>query len=191
MKKCSLCQKPKPESSFYKNKKTKDGLQSWCVDCYKNKYIQKRRDKEYIKKDRYRQLCGRVRRKQRGAAGKPVLTIEEWEQFCIKTDADLDRLLTIWKKSGYKRELAISVDRIDNNRGYEQDNLQWLSTLDNTMKYAIQDKGFSEVIVIDDDGTEYTFPNQVKAARFLGVHKKTVRRARKSGSKILHRYTIL
>ena len=39
VKKCSKCKQFKLKSDFYKNKKTKDGLQSYCIDC----------NKEYLK----------------------------------------------------------------------------------------------------------------------------------------------
>lgn len=36
MKTCSKCKNEKPESQFYGNRLTKDGLGSWCVDCSKD-----------------------------------------------------------------------------------------------------------------------------------------------------------
>lgn len=33
MKKCSRCHRELPESEFYKNISSKDGLQSWCKSC--------------------------------------------------------------------------------------------------------------------------------------------------------------
>ena len=191
MKRCSFCKKKKDESEFYRHKKTIDGLQSRCKECYKKEYAQKRHTKDYIQKDRYRQLCGRVRRGQGGGSGKPILSEEEWRQFCRKTDKQLNELLNLWEKSGYKRDLAISVDRIDNAKGYEVGNLQWLSTLDNTMKYVLERKNFQKIIVQDVNGKKYEFANQTKAAIFLGVSKTTVKRALKNGSKIKKRYTIL
>jgi len=37
MKQCSICGQLKPESEFYKNRSSSDGLQSQCKECHKQK----------------------------------------------------------------------------------------------------------------------------------------------------------
>jgi len=37
-----------------------------------------------------------------------------------------------WVKSGYDRKLTPSVNRIDSGRGYEPDNIEWLTHSDNS-----------------------------------------------------------
>jgi hypothetical protein len=39
-----------------------------------------------------------------------------------------------WQENGYKRAYSPSIDRIDNRRGYEFDNLQWLTFSQNARK---------------------------------------------------------
>ena len=56
-KKCSKCGALLPLSSFYKDKKTKDGYACWCSDCYKQYYNKKKADiieqhREYVNKNR-------------------------------------------------------------------------------------------------------------------------------------------
>lgn len=48
MKQCPCCKELKEDSEFYKNSRTKDGLQYWCKLCnkvYKNKYIKENKDR--------------------------------------------------------------------------------------------------------------------------------------------------
>jgi len=61
MKTCSRCGLSKEESSFYKDKRNKDGLRYCCIDCYK-KYEQSDKVRElrneysrkYQKTDKYK-----------------------------------------------------------------------------------------------------------------------------------------
>lgn len=59
--------------------------------------------------------------------------------FLVWATADerYSKLFYIWKEKGFPRKLAPSIDRIDNKRGYELDNLQWLTREDNGRKAAI------------------------------------------------------
>lgn len=47
MKKCSLCKKTKAYSSFYKDKRTKNGLYARCKECQDKKMMEYRAGKDY------------------------------------------------------------------------------------------------------------------------------------------------
>jgi hypothetical protein len=48
---CGKCKQPKPETMFYKHKRTKDGLQCWCkACCSENQKVNRKTYNEYKKK---------------------------------------------------------------------------------------------------------------------------------------------
>tara|TARA_R110000822_G_scaffold163219_1_gene303508 strand:+ start:772 stop:1164 length:393 start_codon:yes stop_codon:yes gene_type:complete len=42
-----------------------------------------------------------------------------------------------WVNSGFKRALSPSIDRIDTNKGYVSENIQWITLSENSKKGAI------------------------------------------------------
>ena len=64
-KKCSKCKQFKLKSDFYKNKKTKDGLQSYCIDCnkeyLKNYMNEKYKDPKFYDIQKMRNSLSRVK----------------------------------------------------------------------------------------------------------------------------------
>jgi hypothetical protein len=67
------------------------------------------------------------------------LSILPKEQFYAwaKSDAQFNKLFNAWERAGYDRTLSPSVDRIDNQRGYEPDNIRWVTQSRNS-KFAAQ-----------------------------------------------------
>ena|SRR5258708_1915778 len=51
--------------------------------------------------------------------------------------SEFHKLFEIWKESGYPRTLTPSVDRVDSSKGYEFDNLEWVTHSENSRRGAI------------------------------------------------------
>lgn len=68
------------------------------------------------------------------SAGLPFLSKDEFRGWCYQTRDIYTQLYKVWSDNNFDEKLAPSVDRIDNNKGYEMDNIQWLSKSDNNKK---------------------------------------------------------
>lgn len=153
MKKCFKCGIVKPLSEFYKHKGTKDGHLNKCKECTKadaskhfkdnrERYreydkLRQRNDIHRILSHRYRgivQRCNGKSSRPYRVNGKQYLSKEEWEDWCNDNMKEFMRLYRIWKASDFDRRYCPSIDRINNNKGYTKDNIQWLSLVENCSK---------------------------------------------------------
>lgn len=68
--------------------------------------------------------------------GKELL---EREAFYAWATADLtfQNLFTVWKTSGYDRKLCPSVNRIDSDKGYTLDNIEWVTHSENSRQGSL------------------------------------------------------
>lgn len=82
----------------------------------------------------YRNMESRVKgiqwRKAHLYAGKPLLPREQFYEWAI-TSGEFHELFAAWELAGYARQYTPSVDRIDSRRGYELDNMRWVSFTEN------------------------------------------------------------
>ena len=154
-KECFICHKIKPIDEFYTHKEMVDGHLNKCKECVK-KYMRSRRvecrkldykrhhyNPERLLKHRYYAIrfrttskakCG-AQRNRKYAERAPDFTLEEWMDWCHnKTWGTFISLYRQWQESGFERRFAPSIDRIDNERGYTLDNLQWLTASGNYRK---------------------------------------------------------
>ena len=148
MKKCKECKEIKEDDCFY-------GVQGECKECTKIRIKKYRRenvgkDREYDQ-NRHRNNIDRIFRHRyagmktringnnshrSSVEGKAILSQSEFLEWCYKKEniTVFLKLYEDWKKSGYSNKVAPSIDRIDNDKGYTIENLQWMTLSNNTKK---------------------------------------------------------
>lgn len=165
MKICTVCNQIKELGSFYKDKRKSDGLQMECKSC------NSARTRAYFrtKAGLLTQIYGsqRSNSKPRGHQ-PPAYTKDKLQVWMLEQDI-FHKLYKKWKKSGYKKMLSPSVDRLDDSKGYSFDNIQLLSWQQN------KDKGYESrevpVIQFNAEGNEIRhFKSAAKAAKEVGCH---------------------
>lgn len=157
LKKCSRCKEIKLITDFHKTKRLKSGRQVYCKTCvskilhsyYKNnrakvlnnthKYklfflSERKKNLKYFVMKMYHLMYDRVKGYTHiNYKGKPICTRQEFYNFALN-NKQLKILFDNWIKGGYKAGEVPSIDRIENNKGYTLDNIQFLTWYQNTCK---------------------------------------------------------
>lgn len=86
--------------------------------------------------------------------GKEYMSIEEWVAFCNSQQKRISKLWEQYKQSGKQLKYAISIDRLDNNKGYISSNLQFVthgfnSWKDHTTPISVEHEGTGSCLVYD------------------------------------------
>lgn len=100
--------------------------------------------------------------------GTEYMTIQEYVEFC---NNNKDTLIEMWEQymiSGKSRKYAISIDRIDNNKGYVKGNMQFILNGFNSWK-----RGITPIKVTHDGVTKY-FMSSEEGSRHYGLRKQTI-----------------
>lgn len=168
MKKCGKCKNIKPFDEFSKSKTSKNGLYLWCKSCDRSFKKQKKpitdeQKKEWHLKNRDRQLKrmrnyhasqnGRARDLHRSAMKRAnikginfnislehiriLLALGKCQRSGIHFDLSMEN-----KGNVMRNPFAPSLDRIDNSKGYEPDNIQLVCNLYNAGKGQHTDEQF-------------------------------------------------
>ncbi len=61
------------------------------------------------------------------------ISFDRFRDLCLKK-FKVQALFDQWESSGFIRKLALSVDRVDNSRGYSEDNIQVITVSENSSK---------------------------------------------------------
>lgn len=131
---CKTCNEIKPLSCFEKGKAHKDGYRNTCKECVSTRVKLRARTPEGRIAYLYSQQAGRS--KIRGHSA-PLHTQNELLKWAY--DNGLIPLYESWKKSGYLKDLAPSVDRLNANMGYSLTNIRLVTWAEN------KEKGFEDI----------------------------------------------
>lgn len=127
---CSKCKKIKLSSNFSTDKRNKTGFQSNCNECrYES-------DKKYkkTKKGLITKIYGNQVRscKDRGHS-KPSYTKKQLYEWIINKP-EFHKIYKEWVSSNYKTSLIPSIDRIDDNKSYNFNNIRIVTWNENRQK---------------------------------------------------------
>lgn len=101
--------------------------------------------------------------------GKEYLSIDEWVKFC---NQNKKRLIELWKLYiEHDRELKyqISIDRIDNNKGYTKENIQFASHGFNSWK-----RNINPLKVKKENGDWRYFMSAEEGSKYYKVRRQSI-----------------
>lgn len=166
---CTKCKIEKTESEFYKDKRRKNGLRSWCISCQNDdnkkrekNYNQTRKDYRETHKDEYRKLKKDYYIKNR----ESLLSVNsKWRQTLngrwstyrndakhrkIKWELTKEEFSSFWNNvCDYCGEQVngIGIDRVDSKLGYCKTNVVPCCSLCNTIKLNLTYEEFIGQII--------------------------------------------
>lgn len=129
MKNCKRCEALKDLSEFSRAASNKDGRNSTCKPCVVD------RNREY-----WRTPKGRIsyifngQKRSSADRGHPPPTYTQQELTVWALQQGLDNLVLKWAQEGYLKDLAPSVDRLDDNQGYTLTNIRLVTWQENNEK---------------------------------------------------------
>ena len=89
---------------------------------------------------KYRNMLSRVSGIQKKKAhlyeGLSILSREDFYEWATSSP-EFNELFEAWSAAGHERGLCPTVDRIDSSRGYELDNMEWITHSENSRRGAI------------------------------------------------------
>lgn len=157
-KKCFKCGNEKQLKDFYKHPQMPDGRVNKCKDCNKKDVrknwwdnIEKKREYD-VYRQRYsisriinHRFAGIKRRCEVGGnngriyfvTGKQYLKKQDFIDWVYEKEnfKKFMKLYNNWIQNNFNTKLSPSIDRINSEKGYTVDNIQWLSKSDNCKKY--------------------------------------------------------
>lgn len=148
---CVKCGELKPKSKFGKDKRYKNGFNSYCYRCVYEVNIKLNRTKNGLINVIYNTQKGSSKTRKMKL---PTYTLEEFKKWVL-SQPKFDFLFDNWVMSDFEKDSRPSVDRIDDYKGYTMANIQLMTWKENNEKYKrdvknkINTKTFRKVIQLD------------------------------------------
>lgn len=131
-KKCLRCKLKKSLDEFCKDKKQKDNHNKYCRGCCQKYY----RSLDNHFRQAYLVIKQRPKMNKKYINRPLTFTFEEFQIF----KPQWAELHNAWVHSGYQQALSPSIDRIDNSKGYDLNNIQIITQSENSRKDALGEK---------------------------------------------------
>jgi hypothetical protein len=145
---CNRCNEEKELKDFPKELK-------YCKLCFNKKQRERRKENnnkitlKYEKTKQgflmrlYRNMLSRItgvqKKKHHLYQNKSLLEKIDFYNWAIN-NIDFHILFQNWENNNYDRKLTPSVDRIDSDKGYSLDNIEWVTHSENSRRGAISKK---------------------------------------------------
>jgi len=130
MKICSNCKRELPKTNFSKHKLGVDGLRPQCRECTTLSNLLYDRTKKG--------LLTKIYNKQKASSKKRGHSLptysKQWLEQWLLNNVEYHRLYDMWVLSGYEQDLRPSVNRLDDNLGYTEYNIELITWADNKEK---------------------------------------------------------
>lgn len=160
---CTVCKQVLPLESFANQATGKLGKRASCKQCVKSTY-------KHSKKGVVLSIYGnqKAKSKQRNHP-QPNYTKEDLYEWCMAQPL-FHTLYEAWEASNYSTKLTPSGDRLDDYKPYTLDNLQLVTSQDNSKRYhsdAIEGKNTKSatpVVCYNLDGTYHSEYHSLSAA---------------------------
>jgi hypothetical protein len=189
MKTCRKCGLELPLTMFVKHPTTADKRQNHCKPCrnaWAREYL-KDISSDIAKKYKqtktgflvrlYRNMKSRISGVQKAKfhlyKGKELLPRQEFYDWASSCE-DFHRLFAQYEQSGFDRQKAPSVDRIDTNHGYLISNMRWMTHKENSALGGLHNAAIKKRRVSQYDLT----------GNYIATYQSITEAARKSGCDI-------
>jgi hypothetical protein len=150
---------------------------------HKEEYKDKRRNLDEVLYQRWRGILSRtekITKNHSSAFGKGHMSKEEF--FKWANNDTFKKLYLNWKRNKFNKNLSPSIDRIDLNKGYFLDNIQWITMRENNLKKDLDwKKSFNasfrkgkKVRLWKEDGTELFFDSGKEASIYFKKNRLAV-----------------
>ena len=130
MKVCTRCKKNKELNDFGKYEASKAGLRPACKECISTANVEYNRSKLGKVNKMYNQQVHNSKKRHHPL---PTNTKEAFVEAILDMEL-FHKLYKEWVSSGYDKDLAPSIDRIDNSLPYTEDNITLMTWGENNRK---------------------------------------------------------
>jgi len=137
-KKCTFCHKRKVVSAFNKDATRTDGISNKCKDCIheyqKGHFVNHHRTIHGFLTMTYNNMKKRVEGRNSEYphlwAGKPIMPKEAFMEWS-KNHPTFLSLFKRWAMADYDKKLSPSINRINSDKGYVFENVEWVTMSQN------------------------------------------------------------